>query len=82
MYNILVLFSDSTAQYIQGEVGIESRGLVDEGLQCVSVLIGVYDRSTGLPIIGVTNQPFYKHEGSRCVIIFCFSFNSAEFKCS
>ena len=33
-------------------------GLVDEGLQCVSVLIGVYDKLTGLPLIGVANQPF------------------------
>ncbi|XP_060566493.1 inositol polyphosphate 1-phosphatase-like [Ruditapes philippinarum] len=56
---------DSTAQYIQGDVGNEVDGLVNEGLQCVAVLIGVYHKSTGLPLIGVTNQPFYKLQDSR-----------------
>jgi len=32
--------------------------MVTEGLQCVCVLVGVYEKSTGLPIIGVINQPF------------------------
>lgn len=50
---------DSTAQYIQGQVGERTdTGLVTEGLQCVAVLIGVYDKLTGLPMIGVANQPF------------------------
>ncbi|KAH3719090.1 inositol polyphosphate 1-phosphatase-like [Dreissena polymorpha] len=49
---------DSTAQYIQGDVGCEMDGLVKEGLQCVAVLIGVYLKSSGLPIMGVINQPF------------------------
>jgi inositol polyphosphate 1-phosphatase len=61
----LKLFPDSTAQYIQGDVGNEVDGLVNEGLQCVAVLIGVYHKSTGLPLIGVTNQPFYKLQDSR-----------------
>ncbi|XP_045168679.2 inositol polyphosphate 1-phosphatase-like [Mercenaria mercenaria] len=56
---------DSTAQYIQGDEGTVIDGLVSEGLQCVAVLIGVYDKTTGLPLIGVTNQPFYQLEGSR-----------------
>ncbi|KAL4222445.1 Inositol polyphosphate 1-phosphatase [Mactra antiquata] len=55
---------DSTAQYIQGMVGVESNDLVDEGLQCVAVLIGVYDKTNGLPIVGVTNQPFYTLDSS------------------
>ena len=50
---------DSTAQYIHGQVGERNKtGLVAEGLQCVAVLIGVYDKLTGLPLIGVANQPF------------------------
>lgn len=50
---------DSTAQYIHGLVGERNdNGLVAEGLQCVAVLIGVYDKLTGLPMIGVANQPF------------------------
>lgn len=56
---------DSTAQYIQGEVGIVTDSLVSEGLQCVVVLIGVYNKKSGLPLIGVTNQPFYHLAGSR-----------------
>ena len=57
--------SDSTAQYIQGDTGKLHDGLVAEGLQCVAVLIGVYDKNTGLPVIGVANQPFstQTHDG-------------------
>ena len=59
IFTVHTSFKDSTAQYIQGLVGeISETGLVGEGLQCVAVLIGVYDKLTGLPLIGVTNQPF------------------------
>ncbi|KAK8780789.1 hypothetical protein V5799_017870, partial [Amblyomma americanum] len=55
------LVSDSTSEYISGKWGDEDEGssVVSSGLQCVSVLIGVYDRSTGLPVAGVVNQPFH-----------------------
>lgn len=33
--------------------------MVAEGLQCVCVLIGVYEKSTGLPVMGVINKPFH-----------------------
>ncbi|KAL3832673.1 hypothetical protein ACJMK2_024295 [Sinanodonta woodiana] len=57
---------DSTAQYIQGQVGqMNPDGLVIEGLQCVCVLIGVYNKKTGLPVLGVINQPFYKYNDNR-----------------
>ncbi|XP_033762742.1 inositol polyphosphate 1-phosphatase-like [Pecten maximus] len=50
---------DSTAQYIGGLHGtVENNGIASEGLQCVVVIIGVYDKRTGLPLVGVTNQPF------------------------
>ncbi|XP_066581792.1 inositol polyphosphate 1-phosphatase isoform X1 [Prorops nasuta] len=51
---------DSTADYINGgeTIDIES-GLHLNGLRCVTVLIGVYLKSTGDPILGVVNQPFY-----------------------
>ena len=55
---VFVHLLDSTAQYISGEIGTEVNGMVTEGLQCVCVLVGVYEKSTGLPIIGVINQPF------------------------
>lgn len=52
---------DSTSEYIAGKWGDEDEGsgIVSSGLQCVSVLIGVYDRGTGLPVAGVVNQPFH-----------------------
>lgn len=52
---------DSTSEYISGKWGDEEEGssVVSSGLQCVTVLIGVYDRNTGLPVAGVVNQPFH-----------------------
>lgn len=35
-------------------------GITSSGLDCVTVLIGVYDKNTGNPLIGVINQPFHK----------------------
>lgn len=50
---------DSTAQYIDGEIGIpNSLGFVRSGLQCACVLIGLYSKQTGLPLAGIINQPF------------------------
>ncbi|KAK7498350.1 hypothetical protein BaRGS_00010304 [Batillaria attramentaria] len=52
---------DSTAQYIRGSVGqLDEDGVTDGGLQCVAVLIGAFQKSTGLPIIGVAVQPFWE----------------------
>lgn len=50
---------DSTFQYIKGYANEKTKdGVYSKGLQCVTILIGVYDRSSGLPIMGVINQPF------------------------
>ncbi|KAK1336483.1 hypothetical protein QTO34_002512 [Cnephaeus nilssonii] len=50
---------DSTHQYIQGSADVEpSHGVFPRGLPCVTILIGVYDLHTGLPLMGVINQPF------------------------
>ncbi|XP_075036146.1 inositol polyphosphate 1-phosphatase [Mixophyes fleayi] len=50
---------DSTYQYIKGSADIEpNKGIYPKGLQCVTVLIGVYLQDTGLPVMGVINQPF------------------------
>lgn len=35
-----------------------SHGVFPRGLPCVTILIGVYDLHTGLPLMGVINQPF------------------------
>ena len=37
---------------------LEEGQLSPSGLHCALVLIGVYLRSTGEPIMGVINQPF------------------------
>ncbi|CAK9799549.1 Inositol polyphosphate 1-phosphatase [Anthophora quadrimaculata] len=57
---------DSTADYINGEEKVDdATGVHLSGLQCVTVLIGVYLKSTGIPIMGVINQPFYTYVDSR-----------------
>ncbi|XP_071977068.1 inositol polyphosphate 1-phosphatase isoform X2 [Engystomops pustulosus] len=50
---------DSTYQYIKGSEDIKPvKGIYPKGLQCVTVLIGVFLLDTGHPIMGVINQPF------------------------
>ncbi|XP_054418398.1 inositol polyphosphate 1-phosphatase isoform X2 [Pteronotus mesoamericanus] len=50
---------DSTYQYIKGSADTESnQGVFPSGLQCVTILIGVYNIQTGVPLMGVINQPF------------------------
>ncbi|XP_038171356.1 inositol polyphosphate 1-phosphatase [Arvicola amphibius] len=50
---------DSTYQYIKGSANVKSnQGVFPSGLQCVTILIGVYDIQTGVPLMGVINQPF------------------------
>lgn len=53
-YNFLI--TDATAEFI---AGVNGTAASDGGLECVTVLIGAYKRSTGEPVIGVINQPFY-----------------------
>ena len=68
-----LLFSDSTAQYIKGQmVEADADGIVNRGLQCVAVLIGAFQKSTGLPIIGVSIQPFscFDSETNQYVVFF------------
>lgn len=61
-------FLDSTADYIKGIESIdEQTGLHLNGLRCVTVLIGVYVQSTGTPVLGVVNQPFYNNTNSQYV---------------
>ncbi|GFG34596.1 hypothetical protein Cfor_01927 [Coptotermes formosanus] len=57
---------DSTSEYIGGEeVKLSVGDIYQSGLQCVTVLIGVFDRISGQPILGVINQPFHSQHGSR-----------------
>ncbi|XP_063977711.1 inositol polyphosphate 1-phosphatase [Diachasmimorpha longicaudata] len=57
---------DSTADYISGNTLVdETTDLHLSGLRCVTVLIGAYSKSTGLPVLGVINQPFYTCQDSQ-----------------
>ncbi|XP_063223592.1 inositol polyphosphate 1-phosphatase [Bacillus rossius redtenbacheri] len=63
---------DSTAEYISGEeVKSPAGDVYQSGLPCVTVLLGVYDRHTGAPVLGVVNQPFFSRDGTvwhgRCL---------------
>ncbi|XP_004701551.1 inositol polyphosphate 1-phosphatase [Echinops telfairi] len=54
---------DSTYQYIKGSADIKPiQGIFPSGLQCVTILIGVYDIQTGMPLMGVINQPFVSQD--------------------
>ncbi|GAA6215632.1 inositol polyphosphate 1-phosphatase [Lates japonicus] len=56
---------DATSQYIEGrEEVLEEGHLFPSGLHCALVLIGVYRRSTGEPVMGVINQPFHHKDPS------------------
>lgn len=37
---------------------IHEDGVFHLGLQCVTVIIGLYNTTTGVPIAGVINRPF------------------------
>ena len=63
--------SDATNEYIRGGFDsdedncdlIENQEIIwSRGLHCVTVLIGAFNMSTGQPIIGVINQPFWKFD--------------------
>lgn len=55
---------DSTAEYISGEEKMVGE-LYTSGLPCVTVLIGAFDRDTGVSVAGVINQPFYMLQENR-----------------
>ncbi|GLV42094.1 Inositol polyphosphate 1-phosphatase [Carabus blaptoides fortunei] len=57
---------DSTAEYIHGnESNDDDDDIHVTGLRCVTVLIGGYNKDTGVPVIGVVNQPFHQQIGTR-----------------
>lgn len=56
---------DATSQYIEGrEEELQPGVLSPSGLHCALVLIGVYLRSSGEPVMGVINQPFNHKDAS------------------
>ena len=56
----IFLQTDATNNYIRGKDSeqICSDVIQSRGLAVVTVLIGVYNRKTGVPVAGVINQPF------------------------
>jgi inositol polyphosphate 1-phosphatase len=51
---------DGTNEFISAKSSTSDHpNIAKSGLACVTVLIGVYDRKSNLPIFGVINQPFY-----------------------
>jgi inositol polyphosphate 1-phosphatase len=56
---------DSTAEYINGIEEVAACGISVSGLKCVTVLIGAYDKKTGLPLVGVVNQPFADYSENK-----------------
>ncbi|XP_036415519.1 inositol polyphosphate 1-phosphatase [Colossoma macropomum] len=56
---------DATSQYIEGkEEEVSDGGFCPSGLRCALVLIGVYLRATGEPVMGVINQPFSRKDST------------------
>ncbi|XP_048856203.1 inositol polyphosphate 1-phosphatase [Brienomyrus brachyistius] len=69
---------DGTSQYIEGrEVVVPEEEVCPSGLHCALVLIGVYLRATGEPVIGVINQPF-AGQGSKGQHFWGVSFGSIK----
>lgn len=69
MINEASFISDSTGEYVRGEIGKLSGSIYSSGLPSVTILIGFYDRFTGEIIGGVVNHPFavYDEENQRYV---------------
>ena len=44
--------ADATNEYVEGQDSEPCSGIYSRGLHCVTVLIGVFDKTTSLPIIG------------------------------
>ena len=61
MMIVKYVYLDSTSEYVNGVWETDNNkteGIITSGLQCVTSLIGVFDTRTGLPLIGIANQPF------------------------
>lgn len=58
---------DGTNNYIKGTndeiaMTLNTSDMLKKGLPVVTVLVGVFDKTTGLPVIGVVNQPFADYD--------------------
>lgn len=44
---------------------VEESGIHITGLGCVTILIGVYNKANGTPVMGIVNQPFFELKEDR-----------------
>lgn len=56
----IYFFSDATEEYIRGVTRTNYPKIPASGLECVTVLIGLYDKGNGKPLAGIINRPFYE----------------------
>ncbi|XP_067203103.1 inositol polyphosphate 1-phosphatase isoform X2 [Linepithema humile] len=64
----LGIWIDPIADYISATEAVdEQTELHLSGLRCVTVLIGAYKKSTGVPVLGVVNQPFGTNVDSQWI---------------
>lgn len=60
-YGVWIDPIDGTSEYIKGgNQDSHNQKIPKSGLKCATVLIGVYNRISKCPVIGILNQPFYK----------------------
>ncbi|XP_062366833.1 LOW QUALITY PROTEIN: inositol polyphosphate 1-phosphatase [Cinclus cinclus] len=54
---------DSTNEFIGGREDVAAiDGIAPGGLRSALVLVGAFDRSTGIPVLGVINEPFFRRD--------------------
>lgn len=62
----MYIIIDSTNEYISGNVDtINEYGFHSNGLHCVTINIGLFDKHSGKPIAGVINQPFFEFDAVK-----------------
>ncbi|NXT99605.1 INPP phosphatase, partial [Buphagus erythrorhynchus] len=54
---------DSTNEFIGGREDVAAvEGVAPGGLRSALVLVGVFERRTGVPVLGVINEPFFQRD--------------------
>ncbi|NXO68622.1 INPP phosphatase, partial [Phainopepla nitens] len=55
--------ADSTNEFIGGCEDVAAiEGIAPRGLRSALVLVGAFDRRTGVPVLGVINEPFFQRD--------------------
>ncbi|NWZ17560.1 INPP phosphatase, partial [Agelaius phoeniceus] len=54
---------DSTNEFIGGREDVAAvDGVAPGGLRSALVLVGAFERHSGVPVLGVINEPFYQRD--------------------